>query len=96
MALPAFESYRTAHSKAGFSRLLDQLGLPQPATRIVGSERELRDAVRFPAVVKTAIGTASRGVWFVRNEGDLQRALGDLNAGGAFADDQHDRNNLPH
>src|SRR5258708_24960366 len=35
LALPNFESYRTAHSKAGFSRLLDQLGLPQPATRIV-------------------------------------------------------------
>jgi predicted ATP-grasp superfamily ATP-dependent carboligase len=87
LALPAFESYRTAHSKAGFSRLLDQLGLPQPATRIVGSERELRDAVRFPAVVKTAVGTASRGVWFVRNEGDLQRVLGDLNAGGAFDDE---------
>ena len=25
LALPDFESYRTAHSKAGFSRLLDQL-----------------------------------------------------------------------
>src|SRR4051812_1916507 len=29
LALPGFESYRTAHSKARFSRLLDQLGLPQ-------------------------------------------------------------------
>ena len=26
LALPGFESYRTAHSKAGFSRLLDRLG----------------------------------------------------------------------
>ena len=43
LALPDFASYRAAHSKAGFSRLLDQLGLPQPATRIVKSERELRD-----------------------------------------------------
>ena len=33
LALPGFDSYRAAHSKAGFSRLLDQLGLPQPATR---------------------------------------------------------------
>ena len=33
-ALPAFESYRTAHNKAGFSRLLDRLSLPQPPTRI--------------------------------------------------------------
>ena len=37
LALPDFESYRTAHSKAGFSRLLDRLGLPQPPTRIVTS-----------------------------------------------------------
>src|ERR1700692_902268 len=37
LALPSFESYRTAHSKARFSRLLDQLGLPQPATAIVHS-----------------------------------------------------------
>ena len=44
LALPDFESYRTAHSKAGFSRLLDQLGLPQPPTRIVKSGDELRDA----------------------------------------------------
>ena len=39
LALPGFESYRTAHSKAGFSRLLDRLGLPQPPTRIVKSGR---------------------------------------------------------
>src|ERR1700710_2663330 len=48
LALPVFESYRTAHSKAGFSRLLDELRLPQPATRIVTSPGELRAAVRFP------------------------------------------------
>ena len=26
LALPGFDAYRTAHSKAGFSRLLDRLG----------------------------------------------------------------------
>src|SRR5262249_7997436 len=46
LALPSFESYRTAHSKVGFSRLLSELGLPQPATAIVTSEGELRAAVR--------------------------------------------------
>jgi predicted ATP-grasp superfamily ATP-dependent carboligase len=80
LALPDFESYRTAHSKAGFSRLLDRLGLPQPATRIVRTASELRAAIRFPAVLKNSVGTASRGVWFVRNESDLQRALQDLSA----------------
>jgi predicted ATP-grasp superfamily ATP-dependent carboligase len=87
LALPSFENYRAAHSKAGFSRLLDQLGLPQPATRIVKSESALRDAMKFPSVVKTSVGTASRGIWFVRNEADLVDALQALNAGGAFADE---------
>jgi predicted ATP-grasp superfamily ATP-dependent carboligase len=92
LALPSFESYRTAHSKAGFSRLLDQLGLPQPATRIVKSASELRAAVSFPSVVKTSVGTASRGIWFVRNERDLEAALQavsaqDPSANGAFADE---------
>src|SRR5258708_21579642 len=30
LALPGFESYITVHNKAGFSPLLDPLGLPQP------------------------------------------------------------------
>ncbi len=87
LALPGFESYRAAHSKAGFSRLLDRLNLPQPATRIVTAESELRAAIRFPSVVKTSVGTASRGIWFVRNGDDLDRALQELNSGGAFADE---------
>jgi predicted ATP-grasp superfamily ATP-dependent carboligase len=92
LALPSFESYRTAHNKAGFSRLLDQLGLPQPATRIVRTASELRTAISFPSVVKTSVGTASRGIWFVRNERDLEAALQavsahDPSANGAFADE---------
>ncbi|ANW04860.1 hypothetical protein [Bradyrhizobium icense] len=85
IALPSFESYRQAHSKAGFSRLLDRLGLPQPPTRIVKSAQGVRDAVRFPAVVKTSVGTASRGIWFVRSADDLMSALHDLGGGDAFA-----------
>jgi predicted ATP-grasp superfamily ATP-dependent carboligase len=87
LALPGFENYRIAHSKAGFSRLLDRWGLPQPATQIVTSESELRDVIRFPSVLKTSIGTASRGVWLVHNAGDLEIALRDFDAGGAFADE---------
>ena len=87
LALPGFASYRAAHSKAGFSRLLDRLGLPQPATRIARSESELRSAIKFPSVVKTSVGTASRGIWVVRNDDDLDVALRDLGASGAFADE---------
>jgi predicted ATP-grasp superfamily ATP-dependent carboligase len=84
LALPSFESYRAAHSKAGFSRLLSSLRLPQPATRIVTSEAALRSSVRFPAVIKTSIGTASRGVFIVREARDLDEAAQELAAGGAF------------
>jgi predicted ATP-grasp superfamily ATP-dependent carboligase len=87
LALPPFASYRAVLGKAGFSRLLDQLYLPQPVTRIVASATELRDVIRFPAVVKTSVGTASRGVWFVRNDDDLDAALRELGASGAFADE---------
>jgi predicted ATP-grasp superfamily ATP-dependent carboligase len=87
LALPSFESYRIAHSKAGFSRLLDQLGLPQPATRIVTSADELRAAIRFPCLAKTAVGTASRGIWFVRDDNALEAAMRELAASGAFADE---------
>jgi hypothetical protein len=48
LASPSFDSYRTAHSKAGFSRLLNELGLPQPVTTIVTSESELHAAVLAP------------------------------------------------
>jgi hypothetical protein len=51
----------------------------------VTSPSELRDAVRFPCVVKTSIGTASRGIWFVRDDDGLARALQDLDAKDAFA-----------
>ena len=69
----AFASYRTVHSKAGFSRLLDQLGLPQPPTRIVTSDDELRDAIRFPSCRQDRrSGPHSRGIWFVRDENDLE------------------------
>jgi predicted ATP-grasp superfamily ATP-dependent carboligase len=87
LALPGFANYRAVHSKAGFSRLLDQLELPQPATRIVHSESEMRAAIGFPSIIKTSVGTASRGIWLVRDVRDFELALQDLNAGDAFADE---------
>jgi predicted ATP-grasp superfamily ATP-dependent carboligase len=85
LALPSFASYRAAHSKAGFSRMLSELGLPQPETQIVAGADALRAAVRFPCVIKTAIGTASRGIWMVRNDADLALAMRELEVGNGFA-----------
>lgn len=87
LALPAFEDYRTVHSKAGFSRVLDELGLPQPATTIVRGAHDVRSAARIPCVIKTAIGTASRGVWMVRTATDLDRALDELSSGDGLVDE---------
>jgi hypothetical protein len=87
LALPSFASYSTALNKARFSRLLAELGLPQPVTLIVHSARELRGALRFPCVIKTAIGTASRGVWFLRDAAELSGVLQDLHDSDGFADE---------
>ena len=86
-ALPTFENYRVAHGKAGFSRLLHELELPQPETRIVKSADEMRAAVRLPCFIKTSVGTASRGVWLVRSERELRQAEQELHANSAFDDE---------
>lgn len=80
VALPSFASYRTALDKASFSRLLDDLALPQPRTMIVRSPDELLAMQWLPCVVKTAIGTAGRGVWIVRDRAALTAAARDLAA----------------
>jgi len=72
-ALPSFASYRQAHSKIDFGRLLEELALAQPPTREVPAA-ELTAAVRYPCVVKTAIGTASRGTFVLRGPADLDAA----------------------
>src|ERR1700759_1677840 len=84
-ALPDFENYRLAHGKASFSRLLDELRLPQPRTAIVTSESRLASGARFPGVNKPSIGPASRGIWLGRDAHDLDAAVRELAASNAFA-----------
>ena len=85
VALPSFDNYQRAHSKAEFSRILSKIGLPQPETEFVSSARELHEIDRFPFVVKTPIGTASRGIWVVSGSADRERAIGEIE-NQAFAD----------
>ncbi len=86
LALPAFEAYDRVHNKAGFSRLLAELRLPQPPTRFLTSAEEAR-AAPLPCVLKMSIGTASRGVWIVKDRDALLRAVGELEALQAFDDE---------
>jgi predicted ATP-grasp superfamily ATP-dependent carboligase len=75
IALPSYASYRTAHSKTGFGRVLAELGLPQPMTTMLKLRDDLQAAVRFPCVLKAPIGTASRGTWVLRGPADLAAVL---------------------
>ena len=80
VALPRFESYVRAHNKLGFSQILSELDLPQPATRVVAGARELIAAKRLPMVLKTPVGTASRGTWIVKDDAQLQKAVAEIEA----------------
>ncbi|WP_245516555.1 ATP-grasp domain-containing protein [Methylobacterium segetis] len=82
LAVPPFESYARLHSKLGFSRLLDALGLSQPRTTILEDGREVRRLEDYPFVLKAALGTASRGTWIVRDAPERDRAAAELSAAG--------------
>jgi len=86
VALPSFNSYARVLNKAEFSRLLRELGLPQPETRVEVPRQEILELDRFPLVLKAALGTASRGTWIVRSKRDLQNAVRELDACGSFTD----------
>jgi len=86
IALPTFDSYLRAHNKLGFSAILSELGLPQPATRAVASAKELMAAKRFPMVVKTPVGTASRGTWIVKDDAQLEAAIAEIEAADGFTE----------
>ncbi len=86
VALPSFEHYNQVLSKSGFDQLLSQLGLPRPRTRYKTSSRELHDGTTMPFVVKTAIGTASRGTWIVHNSKELEAVAGELEECHGFDD----------
>jgi predicted ATP-grasp superfamily ATP-dependent carboligase len=83
VALPSFESYRQAHSKVGFHRLLSELNLPQPDTRLVATLSDLTPD-RFPVMLKSPVGTASRGTWLLSSPEDLDAARREIAAGEAF------------
>lgn len=71
LAVPAFGAVDCLMSKANFSRLLVELGIPQPPTVIVSSKDELLQANEFPVYIKAALGTAGSGVQCVRSREEL-------------------------
>jgi predicted ATP-grasp superfamily ATP-dependent carboligase len=81
VALPPLAALEQVQSKATFLKLLDALSLPYPATTVVQSTEELRRPWSFPCYVKLAYGTAGTGVWYIRDQADMDRLISELKAG---------------
>jgi predicted ATP-grasp superfamily ATP-dependent carboligase len=86
VALADFKAFEQVQSKPGLADLLARLGVPQPATTVVHSASEFANAQNFPFFVKAAFGTASTGVWKVRDERQRDTLLAQLERADGFAD----------
>ncbi len=76
LAVPPFEAVRRMISKQGFLEVLQELGLPYPATQYVRSESELlRVATSYPLFIKVDHTTAGEGVFRVESRDQLPGVL---------------------
>jgi len=89
LAVPPFAALRRVQDKVSQRRTLADLGLPQPASRVLTKMSELLDEATPPVYLKTPIGTASCGVRLVEDAAGLERAAcefaGPLEDGGIIA-----------
>jgi predicted ATP-grasp superfamily ATP-dependent carboligase len=86
IALADFEAFEQVQSKAGLAKLLTRLDVPQPRTELVHSADEFVAMRPYPFFVKSAFGTASTGVWRVRDERQRDAVLTQLQQHEAFAE----------
>jgi predicted ATP-grasp superfamily ATP-dependent carboligase len=86
LALADFEAFEQVQSKAGLAELLTRLNVPQPATELVRSADEFAAMRPYPFFVKAAFGTASTGVWRVRDAQQRDAVLAQLVQHNAFAE----------
>jgi hypothetical protein len=89
LAVTAFDQLALLQSKATFTRVLADLGLPQPRTRLVRSRAEAEAECAFPYYIKLPYSTAGRGVWRVGNAAERAAVLSGLQAQG-YLDGQAD------
>jgi predicted ATP-grasp superfamily ATP-dependent carboligase len=78
LAMPPFESLQRLQNKAEFSRLLTELGLPQPETACVRGRRGLDRTWSYPCYLKLPHSTAGSGVFLVAGREELDRRLHEL------------------
>jgi predicted ATP-grasp superfamily ATP-dependent carboligase len=86
IALADFEAFEQVQSKASFAELLTRLKVPQPKTDVVHSANEFAADRPFPFFVKAAFGTASTGVWQVRDARQRDAVLLQLEQHNAVAE----------
>lgn len=72
LAVPPFDALDRLMNKARFFRLLDELQIPQPVTRIVRDRAELLNCDQFPCWVKIDYSTAGQGVRQVKSREQLE------------------------
>jgi biotin carboxylase len=85
-AVPPFASLLRVQDKLSALRTLDSLGVRQPETLVVQDPSEAAGWERFPAYVKSPVGTGSTGVVRVTTPTALADAVGRFIAGGARED----------
>ena len=85
IALADFEAFEQVQSKAGLAELLTRLNVPQPRTELVRSADEFVAMRPYPFFVKAAFGTASTGIWRVRDGQQRDAVLAQLQQHDAFA-----------
>ena len=86
VALADFEAFEQVQSKAGLAELLARLDVPQPKTEVIKSADEFVATRPYPFFVKSAFGTASTGVWRVRDAEQRDAVLAQLQQHHAFAE----------
>jgi hypothetical protein len=74
VAVADAEAFARVQSKLAFAELLEELGLPQPAWRLVRAADDL-DGLAFPYWLKSAFSTAGQGVREVVDESSCREAL---------------------
>jgi predicted ATP-grasp superfamily ATP-dependent carboligase len=89
LALTPFDSFALLQSKATFAKVLAEINLPQPKTRIVRTRAELEAESECPFYVKLPYSTAGRGVRQVTNAEQRSDVSSELERAGLL-DGQND------
>jgi hypothetical protein len=93
LALASPESFARVQGKTDFAGLLDELGVPQPAWRLVpgsavaglpdrAAQERVLDGFEYPYYLKAAYGTAGRTVRHVTDDARRSQALAELDVDG--------------